>query len=94
MVFNCNPPLSLALRLGACFLCLFIIYFCLSNIVNNIKLWHDNKFPPRWGESERVSESTGLPLQLCQAHHAQVDLGRQDQEYCHSGAGEHGEVSG
>ena len=52
---------------------LFIICSC-SNILDNIKLWHDDEFAPSRGEREGVSQLAGLPLQFGKTNHAQMHL--------------------
>ena len=54
--------------------CIFMIYICLSNILDNIKLWHDDEFSTSRGEGKGVSLPAGLPLQFGKANHAQMHL--------------------
>ena len=53
--------------------CIFIIR-SYSNVLDNIKLWHDDEFATSWSEREGVSQLAGLPLQLGKTNHAQVHL--------------------
>ena len=45
-----------------------------SNVLDNIKLWHDDEFSTSRGESEGVSKPACLPLQFGKTNHAQMHL--------------------
>ena len=59
--------------------CIFIICSC-SDVLDNVKLWHDDEFATSRGEGEGVSQPAGLPLQFGKTNHAQVHLNNEYNE--------------